>query len=1630
MSDEEYEIGVGVDATQAINQLQKVESATNKLKATADKATPSLIKQSQALDKVAASAQKMSKAQAAAAKTVTGFKGQSTTQGQLDLYNKILPAQTRYAAEVKKLGGVYGQDTRAIQSNVLAQKAQVASLRAAQTAQNKYYQSLSNTRYALYDASQAYLGLATGLMAPAAAAIAFSTQYDKAFSSVRRTTLETGAPLQQLRDDLVQLTTEMPTSFEAVANIATIGAQLNVAAADLGNFTKVVAMFSATTNTSVDAAAVGLGRLAQLTHTAGSDYEALGSAIYRVGITSVATEQEILDMASEIATSGDLAGFTNHQIIALAGSLSSLGVQPEAARGSLMRIFNVIETGAASGGAALEKLADVSGMSSATLQKTWGTDSQRVFTAFVRGLGKMQDAGGNTNAVLKSMGVTAIRDIRTLQILANNTDIYANALQESNEAYNSGSALREGYALQMQNLADKMQMLFNTLKAVADAIGGEFAPVLIDMAESAKALADGFLWLSKTPVGGVLAALTVAVMAGAGAMFAINAIVMIVKASLAALTTSMIGLRDNAGILSGGLKGLALSFYDVSRGIIATDVAARRSTGGFSGMANGAYQAKRAVEGVTAGTRGASTALVGFKSLLATTGIGLALVALPAIVDAISNSLKSGADKARDYFGTFDSLDAAIKADTEAWKAAVAAGDSAANSFRLVNGTVEESITVTGTFAKEMKAAAEGQDTWGSKVDETTKKITDQTVALGAATKAAFANELANGGSEDGGDSVAKIWAKNKEAFKEMGVSASAYLNAAIANTGDAYLAQYKVQVRQQLLALEASTLGTDQGATQAETEQINKYREQLKALDLLAGAAQVLGEKAQEAADKQGFLGDAGLAAKSKLDQEASSLDSLTSKMTDIVNANTSMLDSTLGVEGAFSDLATSIASNGSSFDAYSAAGQANLSALKGAVSDLATASGDDTAAFSANLMGMIATLQSSGNAISGDLSFLLDILQQTFGAQWGVDVSTDAARQNINVYIAKVIEAINVTRQLAQSDADMALSLGNWSAYNDAMIKVNAANKSLAQVENIQSAATKAAAKGVKNLSDAHKKQAGSADKASKANNNNAKSAKKAARTYADWADDLKKVIDRANEFRWSASDAFAEIEKANKNVVREMVESMYDLEGAYTRVFSGREFSDAFSSMFNDLRDSAEDAADAVTSAKNSILSAQAELSGLASDTSNLQYALGVANTYGDTLRAQEIQAELAKVESDRADTETRLATATRDLQRAQDSQNKSLTDGSDQAIENRATVRKLLGTYTDYLDNLVESGATADDLNNVIAQSKTDFVNQGKALGFSSDEMQQYTSLFDKFASTGGTTSAEMTDAVRDLYDAWEDYIVQLANSGATQATINKAISDGKTAVSNLGAQMGLSKTAIDEYKGAFDGLKTILDKIPKNVSVTFAADTSAAQKAIEEFKTTLDKAATAAGTLDSKLDKISGSGGTINTPTLDDKKLRKLELQAERLLYLQYAAGYAGKGQTSNYDHWIKKAAAIESKINSGNYSSGGFTGQGGKYEPAGIVHKGEYVIPKSMVNQNTGLPYADALGRVMRGYAGGGYVTAPQRATNASASIVELSPTDRALLAAAGNVTITVDGKVLASSVNRANRNGNIRGAG
>lgn len=67
------------------------------------------------------------------------------------------------------------------------------------------------------------------------------------------------------------------------------------------------------------------------------------------------------------------------------------------------------------------------------------------------------------------------------------------------------------------------------------------------------------------------------------------------------------------------------------------------------------------------------------------------------------------------------------------------------------------------------------------------------------------------------------------------------------------------------------------------------------------------------------------------------------------------------------------------------------------------------------------------------------------------------------------------------------------------------------------------------------------------------------------------------------------------------------------------------------------------------------------------------------------------------------------------------------------------------------------------------------------------------------------------------------------------------------------------------------------------------------------------------------------------------------------------------------------------------YASGGFTGSGGVDEPAGVVHRGEYVVPQVVMREPAAITYVSALEKIRaskglagskpkKGYADGGYV--------------------------------------------------------
>ena len=285
---------------------------------------------------------------------------------------------------------------------------------------------------------------------------------------------------------------------------------------------------------------------------------------------------------------------------------------------------------------------------------------------------------------------------------------------------------------------------------------------------------------------------------------------------------------------------------------------------------------------------------------------------------------------------------------------------------------------------------------------------------------------------------------------------------------------------------------------------------------------------------------------------------------------------------------------------------------------------------------------------------------------------------------------------------------------------------------------------------------------------------------------------------------------------------------------------------------------------------------------------------------------------------------------------------------------------------------------------------------------------------------GPGARQNRQALLGLVRNYQDYITVLAESGAGQDELRKATEDARKEFIKQATELGFAESEVLMYAEAFDDVRTAIDRVPRDVTIDFNADP--ALQALNELNAKLDQSIQKAKELNSQTG--SGSIAPVDTAKIARGAAirQEIETKTERLygpgISLGAAVGLSGQ------------ITALQEKLASGNYATGGFTGRGGRMDPAGIVHRGEYVIPKQYVNQSTGLPDPNFLAQLqngMRSFAQGGFVGSGS--VTDGPMMVELSPYDRKLLENAGNVQLRVDGKVVASATNRSNFNEARRGS-
>ena len=1435
-------------------------------------------------------------------------------------------------------------------------------------------ESLAGLRYAMYDISNTASRISKGAAALALAPIGFSIQYEREFANVVRTNEIASNSMkttkENLQRDLKAISQTTPISWADVTNIATLAGQLGVATAVIGDFTETVAKFSATTDLSVDAAATAFGRLDQLIDGIDGDFNALGSAILAVGVDSVATESQIVAISTNIASMGNLAGLAAPEIIGLSGAMASLGIRPELARGNITRLFSNIGKSAVEGGFNVAEYGRLTGRTADQFVSDWQTRPGAVIQDFFDGINK---EGPEAERTLRQLGITSVRDIPALLRLAQNSDEVRRLIAISSAEYLYGTKVTEQYGIISGTTAEQLKRLAQNAQTLQASIGDSVGPLSAQVG-LLNTVVEGFTNISDTAVGQVINGIVIAV------LLLVSGFAALITASAATIASM-----------------LALKFVTTKLGI--------EINANFVKALFGSKVAMDAVTAASARTAGAVTLLNSvIKKFFVIGLIVTAVAALTAVVGYFVGQTEDASEKVERFFGSAEGLSDAINEDTKAFDKNTGKMKDGSDALRVYTRDVDklkesqaDNLLNAEAYVDPMLSTADAMDDAsdaGKGLEKSADGVADAQNKLADATR--NAND-ATGAQEEifAADSLTLDYFKEgilQQAdlvdifgdpalvaqFEAAGGDLGAILAAGMVGESDAAVDVVVANLQKNVDAARVAASAANNSDITAEDRAARDANKQALE-DALALQAAVNGElrdyanasglaidELEETTLKTDTFTDAlGLngAASALADKELSVLLDGLFEMPNFINSVESSLDSfgkALGETGG---------------DASDAAGE-----IQGVIRSITSAPGNDT------------------NTILGNLSGLLQLLE---GLELqGYDTSAS------QLLVRSAIEQAGSMAGI--QTPDMIAYAGSVGLVEGALGNFNVSDF-LASMGDVTKGAGGAAAK-VETLTEKFEKL----------------------------FDSMFEVINLGRDTEeaiFSLGEAFGETGDEALYASDEMQDAIGSI---LAQSGSAEEGVANLASLFAGLADSVGgQSAPALRILRESIsqVAAQFGITEAAAQSFIDTAGGGIATINFDNFnRGIKAATQEVRTLADFAGDLESVFSRAFDLRFATTFSIDNIADAWESLAETvedaRYQVDELLASQQDlgadralkeYFLSIAESygdALRAAQLRKELSELDRDEAKAARELA----EAQQ---ISGGVLTGDGAGARANRGALLGLVEEYQDYIATLAESGASQDELREATEKARRQFTEQARELGFQEDVVQEYAAAFDDVRFAIDNVPRNITVE--ANVNPALQALNELNASLQTQIRAANDLNRALGRPdTGTSDPATTPS--EPAFTQPGFRPTPLL--------PGGSRTPVGDILFGRNARVTitgssprftiptGPISPYDYSSGGFTGRGGVMQPAGVVHKGEYVVPQKYVNQSTGLPDANFLSQLqngMRSFAMGGFAGGQSGGNDGGTMMVELSPFDRKLLADAGNVQLRLNGKVVAEATNRSN---------
>lgn len=1054
----------------------------------------------------------------------------------------------------------------------------------------RQYSNLARQRYAMYDVSRT-LGIAgAGLLGVGGAFIAASTSFESAFTNVERTSLATGEAAEKLKQDLIGLTRDIPRDFSDITDVATIGAQMDIANESLADFSETVIKMAATTNVSIDEVGTSFGRIANLTGLSSDEFERLGSSIGFAGINAVATETEIVRMMNGITAIASQAGFTADQIVGMSTAMSSLGLPAERARGAMQRIFNEINRAVGEGGPKLEAFAKAANMSTDAVAEMWKTNPSQFFDNLFASLNRTQAAAGQLTTTFDALGLRNVRDQDVLNRLASGYDTYAKSMREAQQGWDENSFLDKAFGMVADDMASKLTLLANRVKEFLASFEESWAfdglKIILDYVGR---IVESFTELSNNPVGRFMVSLVAVAALVAGAFATLFAGSVALKASLLAVVTMLFEAKQSGLGATMTFKGLTNEIIKLtgSQGALA---AATKTATQAQLEQNAANQAGMGA-GKGAGMGAMSRAGGAIVSRLGTIGAvaGAAMMVLPMLTDAFMDA-GDASEKMAKQLGSAGSILRGMEADTES-------GEKAITTFTWNLQSNADEAQETARHAQNL-AKVLGNEVVDS-ADSAADSVENLTLKFGENALAAARTEFT--GLED----VQKILEDTDfvDMAMEAGITIGDALHAGIKGLGqNNSAAEGKAAVKEyfesvfseiteydtlsakieELETIQNNYAGSKRRLTDLEEQELanaiertGELKENVEAVKQLQGVTEVyIGslegrvrqehflmseEEKRTMAERQNkALAEEGADA---LDEYGNAAQTTAEKIKELTDAMG--MSQAADIAESYEKLGAALYESSGQIDAFSEEGRAALSALDSTLQTLAENAGDDIPLLINSYADLAQSLADNSEISAEAVEYVGAVLANLVTNEYNLNFNGNYAIDNMR----KVIEAAIITRNALQNLLAWQASQAQQGFFSDALnsqiaayqAEIGDATTETAGLEDALASMNGTATETVppinkigdasRSMGDGYNRAAEKANKAADGNKKAGDSAKKAGKDMKDaakdvrtWSDALKDagtIVGEIMELMFTEVDA--------EMAMYEAIDAWYDLQAS---------------------------------------------------------------------------------------------------------------------------------------------------------------------------------------------------------------------------------------------------------------------------------------------------------------------------------------------------------------------------------------------------------------------------------------------------------------------------------------------------